>query len=332
MRQFLPSGALRALLGTVLVLIAGLVSLAQESPLTVSNGGQSAHIFPSIPQRGALAALGGDAGPLGYHGGAVMTTAKSYAIFWVPAKLQNGAATTLSTHYRTVQKNLLTDYQAHSVSSNNTQYYQTVGNTTTYIKGLGGFAGTYVDTNPYPGSGCRDGVTGANCITDAQLQAEIQRVMTLKGWSGGLGSIFFVFTSNGEGSCFDAGGSSCAYTDYCAYHSYFTNASNQVVVYGNQPYADTNYCQIPGTPSPSNDAPADAAANVLSHELSEAITDPQLDAWYSAKGNEIGDLCAWIYGTNTWKSATANQMWNGHFYELQLEFDNHAGGCTQVGP
>jgi hypothetical protein len=25
-------------------------------------------------------------------------------------------------------------------------------------------------------------------------------------------------------------------------------------------------------------------------------------------------------------------MWNGRFYELQMEFDNHTGSCVQVGP
>jgi len=52
---------------------------------------------------------------------------------------------------------------------------------------------------------------------------------------------------------------------------------------------------------------------VATHELTEAITDPLLNAWYDAALNEIGDLCAYQYGTNTWDSARANQMWNGHF-------------------
>jgi hypothetical protein len=52
----------------------------------------------------------------------------------------------------------------------------------------------------------------------------------------------------------------------------------------------------------------------------------------TAFGNEIGDLCAYNYGTLTWASNTANEMWNGHFYLLQQEFDNHAGGCIQIGP
>jgi hypothetical protein len=107
------------------------------------------------------------------------------------------------------------------------------------------------------------------------------------------------------------------------------------VIYGNEPYADPRFCQVPGTPSPNGDA----AATVASHELTEAITDPELNAWYDGSGNEIGDKCAWNYGTNTWDSGNANQSWweglppsQFGYFELQQEYDNHVNGCVQVGP
>ena len=91
---------------------------------------------------------------------------------------------------------------------------------------------------------------------------------------------------------------------------------------------------LPGTRDsiPERRPIADTAATSASHELSEAITDPEGSAWYTASGYEIGDLCAYNYGVNTWDSAKANQMWNGRFYELQQEYDNHTGSCVQVGP
>ena len=85
-------------------------------------------------------------------------------------------------------------------------------------------------------------------------------------------------------------------------------------------------------PSPNLDPVADAAATVASHELTEATTDPLGNAWFSSFGNEIGDLCAYKYGTLTWDSTNANEMWNGNFYLLQQEYDNHVGDCVQVGP
>ena len=71
----------------------------------------------------------------------------------------------------------------------------------------------------------------------------------------------------------------------------------------------------------------------FSHEVSEAVTDPEPNSgWTTAAGSEIGDLCAYIYGTNSYDSGLANQEWNGHFYEVQTEWDNHKNGCVQVGP
>src|SRR5271157_4923981 len=153
-------------------------------------------------------------------------------------------------------------------------------------------------------------------------------------WTPSLKKMFLVFTSTGEGSCFDSSSSSCAYTSYCAYHGYFGSTSAPTI-YANQPYADPAYCYYSagGQTDPSGDIPSDANVNVASHEITEANTDPELDAWWdTSNGEEIGDLCAWTFGTNTWDSAKANQMWNGRFYELQLEYDNHVGGCVQVGP
>jgi hypothetical protein len=324
-------------IGTGVAMALPLLSLsaarAQEAPkLTVGDGFHNIHIFPTTAGAAARANVGLDAGPLLYHtGGVVMTgSITTYAIFWVPAHLQNGGATSMSTSYQTVQKNLLTGYPGHGIDNNNTQYYQISGATTTYIQNKGSFGASYIDTNPYPASGCTDSATPGNCITDLQLQAEVQRVIAVNGWTGGLSKMFLVFTSSGEGSCFDSSGSSCAYVQYCAYHSYIPGSTP--IVYSNEPYGNTSVCQSGGTPSPNNNAVADAAATSASHELTEAITDPELNAWYTSSGSEIGDLCAYNYGTNTWDAGKANQMWSGKFFELQTEYDNHTATCVQVGP
>lgn len=301
---------------------------AQESPLTVTDGISSVHILPTIAFKNTLQTSGG---PLLYNGGPVMLTVNTYTIFWAPTTLQNGNPTSIPAGYQTVEKNMLTDYPGHGIDNNNTQYYQGTS-PKKYIQNVGKLAATFVDTNPYPASGCSDSATPGNCITDAQLQAEIARVMGVKGWTGGLTKMFLVFTSSGEGSCFDNSNASCAYVQYCAYHGFFTNGAGQTVVYSNEPFGNTSVCQVPGAPSPNSNPTADAAATAASHELTEATTDPMLNAWFDASGNEIGDLCNFNYGTNTWDAGLANQMWNGHFYLVQQEYDNHAGGCVQVGP
>ena len=39
-----------------------------------------------------------------------------------------------------------------------------------------------------------------------------------------------------------------------------------------------------------------ALGNVTGHELSEMMTDPQLNAWYDSQGAENADKCAWTFG------------------------------------
>ena len=79
--------------------------------------------------------------------------------------------------------------------------------------------------------------------------------------------------------------------------------------------------------------PGGGYANLASHEVTEATTDPEGTAWWqTTTGEEIGDLCAWIFGSADWDGGLANQQWNGHYYDLQLEYDNHVAGCVKVGP
>jgi hypothetical protein len=304
--------------------------------LTVTNAlGRVAHLFPTVPAA-VLRSQAIQTPPLLYHsGGSIMSTASIYSIFWVPSNLQNGRSTSLTASYESLMTRLAGDYPAHGIDNNNTEYFQIIGTTKTYVQNVGSSAGFYVDSSLFPASGCSDSATPGNCITDAQIRSEIQKVMALQGWTGGLNHIFLLYTSSGEGSCFDPRSTACAYVQYCAYHSFIS--ASPPVIYGNIPYGNTSVCQLTGTPSPNGFPAADAVMTSASHEISESITDPLLNAWFTSDGSEIGDLCAYDYGTNAWDSGNANQAWNGHFYELQTEFDNHAytlgfAGCVQVGP
>jgi hypothetical protein len=315
---------------------ANLVDAAPVAPqlrLTLKAPSSTIHILPPPTSSAfrALAAAAATPTPLVYHAEApIMPNATIYTIFWVPKTLQNGSTTGMTPAYSGLQNRHLTDYPAHAIHNNNTQYYQVIKGATTYVQNIGRFGGTFTDHAAYPASDCKDSATPGGCITDAQIQAEIKKVVTSQKWSGGFSNIFFLFTSSGEGSCFDASSASCAYTQYCAYHGAIPGSLP--IIYANMPYGDPAACQTSGTPSPSGDAAADTAITAASHELTEAITDPLLNAWFTAGGLEIGDLCAYKYGSNSWDSGKANQMWNGNFYEVQQEYDNHTNTCVQVGP
>ena len=304
------------------------------------SSGHWAHIMPTV-ERAKRMAASAPAAPtlLLYHNGPIMPSIEVYNIFWV-GKLQGGGTATLTAHYQTVANDFASDYAGHSIDSILTQYYQTPQpNSLNYIHGLstagtaGSYAGSVIDTDPFPASGCTDTATPKNCITGAQLQTEITKVLKAKGWTGGLNKIYLVYTGMGEGSCFDSNSSSCAYTAYCAYHSSIGSGPT-AIIFGNEPYAAPNACQD-GT-SPTGDPAADAAVSVASHETSEATSDPFGTAWWDSNGQEIGDKCAWNYGVNSFDKVgstyQANEAWNGRYYELQMEFNNHIDGCSQAGP
>jgi hypothetical protein len=62
----------------------------------------------------------------------------------------------------------------------------------------------------------------------------------------------------------------------------------------------------------------------IMHELSETVTDPDLNAWYTSNGAENGDLCNYKYGTlqTAPNGSSYNAFWNGYYYLIQLIWKN----------
>ena len=248
---------------------------------------------------------------------------------------------TFDASYETDINRYFTDVAAASGRTDNvysvaTQYTDNSGP----IQYQSKFGGSYVDRSPLPANGCKDGVD-KYCLTDAQLQDEIQKVLTTEGWHGGLDHIFVLMTPNGVGSCLVSG--ECSTNAFCAYHRAFTDSNNENVVYVNEPYEGPDPlggCVDPTQGFP-NDVDADTTINTISHEHNEAITDPLAPplsnhAWIAADGSENGDLCIFGFGNalgGTPGVNAYNQVINGHHYDLQEEWsnaaDNGAGGCVQ---
>jgi hypothetical protein len=215
----------------------------------------------------------------------------------------------------------------HNVYSVATQYYDNTG----FIAYQSTFAGSYVDHDPLPANGCDDGVDPV-CLTDFQLENEIQNVLTAKGWHGSPTNEFFLMTPAGFGSCGDATGTECSTDVFCAYHNAFTDAAGEPVIYANEPYeGQIGGCSGPGQGFP-NDGDADTTINTISHEHNESITDPFGDGWIDVgTGEENGDMCAYTYGAplGTVGGEPYNQVINGHDYSLQQEFSDKGSSCIQ---
>jgi hypothetical protein len=169
-----------------------------------------------------------------------------------------------------------------------------------------------------------------NCLTDAQIQAEVASVVTSHSLPADLSTMYVVLTDPMENSCFDAADcfnpKTSANFVYCAYHGEFdlNGDTNAPVVYANMPYVDSNATSIggcTGTSAHPNDQAFDDETSVLSHEFNEAITDPLADGsgWYDNSNGEIGDIC------NAQVSAVT---WAGHTYEVQKEWSNADAACV----
>jgi hypothetical protein len=309
-------------LAVVAAAVLGIGSARAQGPNPSATG--EAHMLGAVlPFSHDTGGGAKGAGQLRYHGGPVMHTNKVYSIYWVPAGY------TIANGYRSTIDQFFTDVAADSGKTSNvywsdTQYTDGSG-ALSYSSSVGG--ASVIDTHTLPASGCTDKYTPV-CLTDAQIQTEIRAVITQNGWAAGPSTVFFLFTAKGIGSCY---GTSCAFSNYCAYHSWIGSGSS-VILYANMPYGDTvpAACDAGQHPNGANDA--DATLNVTSHEHNEAITDPQGNAWWDAAGYENGDKCAWIFGGLSGSSgAQYNQTINGHHYFLQEEYSNQTRNCVQSG-
>jgi hypothetical protein len=281
---------------------------------TPSGRAYKAKVHPARQRRGG-------ANNLAYHGGPVMHSDGNYTIYWVPSgySLPAGYTGTVNAFFSNVA--------AASGSTTNDygvvrQYYDGSGN--------GAYSATVTgsgtDATAYPASGCRSG--SGPCITDSQLQTEVNKYVTAHGLPRGLGNVYFVYFPAGVTTCFDSAGSQCSGTTYCAYHSSLGSGSTSTL-YANMPYAGVSGCESGQYPNGS--AAADSVINVTSHENIEAVTDPLGTAWYDSSGNEIGDKCAWNFGSALGGSPGAEYneaIASGHYY-LQQEWSNANSGCVQ---
>jgi hypothetical protein len=256
--------------------------------------GSTLHLYPdkSHAPEGlahAPAARGGGQN-LSYHGGPVITSAKVVAIFWGsewgsqqnPSTLANDMLGFYSQFGTTGEYNVITQYSGIQQTSLGQVYS--------------------VDSSNPP-----------TAVTDTAIQNEVIKYFN-SGHPWDASTIYEVFlpstsysTSGGSTSC---GGPNL---QYCAYHGNFTWNGHDVK-YASMPYPSCGGCQWTGFTTAQN------FDHFACHETREAVTDPDLTAWYDRRGNEADDKCAWspspFIGTNG--------------YGYQYEWSNADGACVKT--
>jgi PKD repeat protein len=165
---------------------------------------------------------------------------------------------------------------------------------------------------------------GGTTLTDSQIQNElvgqIQSGNLPHPTGDGLQTIYLMLFPSGYSECLDDAATQCSGTTFCAYHGNATLADGTNVLYAVLP-DNTSGAMAQGCgPTGSTSALLKDQTSFLSHEWSEAITDPTGQAWWNNNqssahyGNEIGDNCNQLTGLNG--------PWT-----VQLEWSNLTGSC-----
>jgi hypothetical protein len=198
-----------------------------------------------------------------------------------------------------------------------------------------------INSTYYDGSRVRvsNSVSYINHINDNYSQGselsdlQIRRVVASAINSGNLpkdsNAVYFVLTSD------DVNATSGFCTQYCGWHTHSTIGGTDIKYsFVGNPNHCPSACEAQ-TVGPNDNAGADGMANILLHELSEAVTDPDLNAWYDFKGNENADKCAWNFGSEytVANGAQANMKFGTRDYLIQQNWVNaNRGLCAQSYP
>jgi hypothetical protein len=119
---------------------------------------------------------------------------------------------------------------------------------------------------------------------------------------------------------------------YCAWHSSGT-INGVEVQFGFFFKLDGDAGCDPENPSSTQSQGLEAIGNVSGHELSEMLTDPQLNAWYDSKGAENSDKCAWTFGSKLLKLGNTNWKiqgnWSNHAYDTNAGYTDASSGFVR---
>jgi hypothetical protein len=231
-----------------------------------------------------------------FHGGPVQTTTTSFAIYWKPV----GAF--MNKTYQQVIDQFLTNVGGSPVYGYATEYAGSNGQ----VQNSSTFGGSFVDTTPYPAR-----------ITTKDIEATIEQAISTNNWQPGITAQFFLFLGLGP------------QVGACAYHTVFMH-DGAPVIYAVLPYFDTSNAGGCGSPfgiSPNNNFAADSTIGNLSHEQTEMVTDPLLNAWYDPVNGEVGDICIYSYGVPFTSGSGNLATSNGHQYIVQEEWSEKHHSC-----
>ncbi len=188
------------------------------------------------------------------------------------------------------------------------------------------------DTDQYPGQSqqCQSPQNAGACVTDAQIQTEIDHLISTDGGSRGLTNLWFVFLPANVDECIST--DVCGTNAFAAYHSDY-NDGNGTTIYAVSIDPTIEVGTISQGADPEGDPVAEATIDGAAHETIEATTDPQGTAWMDPNGYEVADKCEFgsQYGTPLGENNAApyNQVIHSDKWLIQEMWSNASESCVQ---
>jgi hypothetical protein len=300
------------------VLLCTLISAAaqktREATHLVPNGKGWGQVVPAVQPPHVWSAPQKTAPTNGiyYHGGPVMAGKVNLYFIWY-GNFVNGPALSDSTQ---TQDLLTTLFGASGLGGT---AYARINSTYTDRSHLvtGNFA-LAESANDYYSRGAR--------LNDAAVTAIVSQAMSSRVLPKDVNGLYFVLTSS------DVSETSGFCTQYCGWHSHTRISGSDIkIAFVGNPDRCPSACEEQSV-SPNRDSGADGMASVIAHETNEAISDPDLNAWYDTSGNENGDKCVWKWGpvTGSLGNGAYNTTVAGHHWLIQMNWENaRGGGCDQ---
>ena len=222
-----------------------------------------------------------------YHGGPLMGTPNVYLIWYGSWNRSNGSDTPAG-------QQIVRDFL---YGLNGSPYFQ-INKSYSTPTGLINFTPANNETSPgYP--------YGSN-LSDRKVASVVADAINSHALPKDSSGVYFVLTSS------DVNETSGFCTRYCGWHTYGTlTGTNIKYSFVGNANRCLNACAIQTT-GPNDNAGVDGMVSVVAHELEEANTDPNLNAWYDANGAENADKCAWTFGQNPTLAG------NGAYYNMTL--------------
>jgi Phosphate-induced protein 1 conserved region len=304
-RSLLRSAGMLCLVTSAAYAAQVLVPDPDESDLAPTGKGWGERAYPASPRVNPHANAPGQAGKTSsngifYHGGPlILGTTKSYYIWY--GNWSGNSATTILT-------DLASNIGGSAYFNINTTYYD---GSNTHVTNAVAYSGSTTDNYS-------QGVA----LSDAGVQAVVSGAISSGKLPKDTNAVYFVLTSA------DVNETSGFCTQYCGWHTHGTISGSDIKYsFVGNPDRCPSACAAQAT-GPNGNAGADGMASIIAHELQEAVTDPDLNAWYDRRGQENADKCAWTFGTTSRASngSLYNMTLGGKNYLIQRNWVNAAGG------